>query len=354
MSAPLGRLMVLKRGWCWSALVLLVVGLLLTSGAQAQEKEGDTVIKVGMIGLDTSHAIAFAKEMNREPADPEMQNCRVVVAYPFGSRTIESSASRIPKYTEEMKAMGVEIVDSIDALLAQVDAVLLETNDGTIHLEQALAVFKAGKPVFIDKPVAAQLADVVAIYRVAQEMGVPLFSSSSLRYSKAAQAIRGGSLGKVTGCDTYSPCSTEPSHSDLYWYGIHGVEPLVTVMGTGCQSVTRTSTKDYDVVVGLWDDGRIGTFRGIRAGASGYGGVAFGEKGSAAVGPYEGYRPLVVEIAKFFRTGEVPISPEETLEIYAFMEAAAESRRRNGMRVTLEEVMVKAESDATQRLKALE
>lgn len=332
------------------SLVGLLLSLVSCSLVMAEEK---AVIKVGMIGLDTSHAVAFTKDMNREPADAEMQGCRVVAAYPYGSRTIESSASRIPKYTEEMRELGIEIVDSIDDLLSKVDAVLLETNDGTIHLEQALAVFRAGKPVFIDKPVAAQFADVVAIYRAAEQFKVPVFSSSSLRYSDSAQEIRGGKLGAVTGCDAYSPCSTEPSHSDLFWYGIHGVETLYTVMGTGCESVTRAATKDFDVVVGTWGDGRIGTFRGIRSGASGYGGTAFGEKGVAPVGPYQGYRPLVVQIAAFFATGEVPVSAVETIELYAFMEAAAESTRRGGQRVTIAEVMEKGEADAKVRLQTM-
>lgn len=307
------------------------------SAVAAEEGE----IRVGIIGLDTSHAPAFTKEMNKEPADPAMMGCRVVAAYPYGSRAIESSSSRIPKYTEELNGLGVEIVDSIGALLEKVDCVLLETNDGTLHLEQAMEVFKAGKPVFIDKPVAANLKDVLAIYGAAEKYGVPMFSSSSLRYSSAAQAIRGGSLGAVMGCDAYSPCSLEPSHTDLYWYGIHGVETLFTVMKSGCESVSRTSSDNFEFVVGKWSDGRIGTFRGIRKGSSGYGGHAFGEKGIGQVGPYEGYRPLVVEIAKFFKTKQAPISAEETIEIYAFMEAADESKRQGGRPVSIAEVIEK-------------
>jgi hypothetical protein len=303
--------------------------------------EDNLEIRVGIIGLDTSHSPAFAKEMNREPADPLMQGCRVVAAYPFGSQAIESSASRIPKYTAELQELGVEIVESIDELLTRVDCVMLETNDGTLHLEQALAVFRAGKPVFIDKPVAASLADVLAIYRAAEKFDVPMFSSSSLRYSSSAQAIRNGSLGRVMGCDAYSPCALEPSHAELYWYGIHGVETLFTVMGTGCTSVSRTSSDDFDFAVGLWNDGRVGTFRGIRKGASGYGGNAFGEKGVAAVGPYEGYKPLVQEIATFFKTRKPPISAAETIEIYAFMEAADESKRQGGIPITIASVLEK-------------
>jgi predicted dehydrogenase len=325
----------------------LIALAFLAFNAYADDSE---TLKVGIIGLDTSHVPAFTKSINREPADPAMHNCRVVAAYPYGSRDIESSASRIPKYTAEVKAMGLEVVDSIDDLLSKVDCVLLETNDGRPHLEQALQVFQAGKPVFIDKPTGSKLSEVVAIFTAAKHYGVPMFSSSSLRYSEGAQAIRSGKVGKVLGCDAYSPCSLEKTHVDLYWYGIHGVETLFTCMGTGCQSVQHASTDDLELAVGIWSDGRIGTFRGIRAGKSGYGGTAFGDKGITPIGDYGGYQPLVQQITKFFRTRELPIDPAETVELYAFMQAAYESKKRGGDAVTIAEVMETAEKEANRLL----
>ena len=302
--------------------------------------------KVGIIGLDTSHSVAFTKVLNGANAEADVAGCPVVAAYPHGSKDIESSVSRIPEYTEEMQDLGVKIVDSIDALLDEVDFVLLETNDGRRHLEQALPVFEAGKPVFIDKPIAASLSDAVALFNAAEKYGVPMFSSSSLRYMSSAQEVVNGSVGKVLGATAYSPAHLESTHPDLYWYGVHGVEALFTVMGTGCQSVTRQHTEGADVVVGSWNDGRIGTFRGIRSGELGYGGTAFGETGIASIGPYDGYRPLLVEIVNFFKTGEPPVSAEETLEIFAFMTAADVSKQRNGQSVTLEEVMTEAREKA--------
>ena len=310
--------------------------------AFGQETE---TLKVGIIGLDTSHSIAFTKSLNADPPLPEMKNCRVVAAYPYGSREIESSASRIPKYTEDIKPLGVEIVDSIEALLQQVDCVLLETNDGHPHLQQALEVFRAGKPVFIDKPVASNLSEVVAIYRAAKHYDAKMFSSSSLRFSSGPQAIRADGHGKVYGANSFSPCSIEPTHTELFWYGIHGVETLFTCMGKGCVSVSHTSTDDFELAVGTWSDGRIGTFRGIRKGKSGFGGTAFTAKEIVSVGKFDGYKPLVAQIAKFFRTGESPVDAAETIEIYAFMQSAQESKRR-GERVTIAEVMAEAEKAA--------
>ena len=304
------------------------------------------VLRAGIIGLDTSHATAFTKILNDPKASNDVAGCRVVAAYPEGSPDIRSSVSRVPKYTEQMRKMGVEIVDTIEGLVEKIDVVLLESNDGRPHLEQVMPVLEAGKPVFIDKPVAGSLADAVAIFSAAGKRGVPVFSSSSLRYTEGAQALRDGKIGRILGCDAYSPCSLEKTHPDLFWYGVHGVETLFTVMGTGCRTVSRASTAGTDVVVGVWEDGRVGTFRGGRRGKSGYGGTAFGEKGVAPIGPYGGYRPLVVEIVRFFRTGKPPVSPEETLEIYAFMEAADESKRQGGNPVSVAEVLAKAKEEA--------
>ena len=325
----------------------------LTSSVSAQDAGDSKTLRVGMIGLDTSHCIAFTKILNDENHAQHISGCRVVAVYPKGSPDIESSVSRVPAYTEQIKKLGVEVVNDLDKLVEMVDCVLLETNDGRPHLEQVAPVLKKGLPVFIDKPIAGSLTDAVAIFELGRHYKTPLFSSSSLRYSTGAQALRGGSLGKITGCDTYSPCSLEKTHPDLFWYGIHGVEMLFTVMGPGCESVTRTSTKDFELVAGQWNDGRIGTFRGIRAGGRGYGGTAFGEKGVSPVGKYDGYAPLVVEIVKFFRSKVVPVSEGETLQIYAFMEAADESKRQGGKPVALESVMEKARSEAAKKVAAI-
>ncbi len=294
-------------------------------------------IKIGIIGLDTSHSPAFAKYFN---VTDTSGNFRVVAAYPHGSKDIESSVSRIPKYTEEVKGYGVTIVDSIKKLLETVDAVLLETNDGRLHKEQAFQVIEANKPMFIDKPIAASMADVIAIYKKAGERNVPLFSASSLRYMKTVQDVRyNNAIGKVLGADTFSPATMEPHHPDLFWYGIHGVEILFSVMGPGCESVTRFSKDNMEVVVGLWSDGRMGTFRGTREGKHDYGGTAFGSDGNMVLGPFNGYDGLAVKIAEFFTTKKTPVEDRETLEIYAFMEAADVSKKKGGVSVKLREVM---------------
>lgn len=310
----------------------------------------DRPLKIGIIGLDTSHSPAFTQSLNGPEVRPEFAGCRITAAYPPGSADIPSSVSRIPEYTAKVQALGVEIVDSLPALIARVDAVLLETNDGRPHWEQVLPVLKAGKPVFIDKPIAASLEDTLAIFIAAEHLKVPVFSASALRFTPSTLAIRAGQLGPVTGCDAFSPASLEATHPDLYWYAIHGVETLFTVMGPGCVEVSRMQSPDFESVTGRWADGRIGTFRGIRRGGSGYGGTAFGEKGVQPLGNFAGYDPLLVEIIKFFRNGEPPVAAAETIEIYAFMSAADLSKQRGGGPINVVELIAATRPAAREKV----
>ncbi len=312
--------------------------------------EPGKVIRAGIIGCDTSHVIAFAQEINRPDAVGDLADVEVVAAFPGGSPDVESSRTRVEGYTKQLREMGLTIVDSIPALLEMVDVVLLESVDGRPHLEQVKPVFAAKKPVFIDKPAAGTLTDVVRIFDLAKSTGTPCFSSSSLRFSPGILGMRQHEqVGDVLGVDAYSPCSLEPHHPDLFWYGVHGVELLFTIMGTGCESVARTKEAGVDLVVGQWAGGRVGTFRGLRDGATGYGATVFGTKGILPSGGYSGYQPLVAEICKFFKSGEPPVSAAETIEIFAFMEAADESQRRAGARVSLASVLEKARGLAAGR-----
>jgi len=308
-------------------------------------------LRAGIIGLDTSHVLAFTQTLNKGPKNPDdlpkVAGVKIVAAFPQGSKDIKSSTDRVPEYTEKVKALGVEIVDSVDELVKRVDVVFLESNDGRVHLEQVKPVLAAGKPVFIDKPIAGSLADAIRILDAAKKAKVPLFCSSSLRFGKAVQAVRNGSVGQVKNAETFSPAHLEATHPDLYWYGVHGCESLYTAMGTGCVSVKRSATEDGKIMVtGTWAGGRTGIFREENGqDRKGYGGKAMGDKGEAPIGSYDGYDVLLYAIVDMFRTGKVPVTADETLELYTFMEAADESKRRNGAEVTLKEVLDKARAE---------
>jgi len=306
-------------------------------------------IRVGILGLD-AHGLPFTQILNGPNNTGDLADLHVVAAWPGGSADVPASREILGQSVEPVRKLGVEILDSVDAVLRKSDAVLILSIDGRTHLELARATIAARKPFFIDKPVAASLTDTIRIFELARQAGVPCFSSSSLRYSQGIFGMRDNqAVGKVLGCDAYGRnAPLEPSHPDLFYYGIHGSELLFTIMGPGCVSVSRTRAESADFVVGVWGDGRVGTLRGIREGATNFGATVFGTKGIAPAGKFEGYAPLLVEIARFFKTGKPPIQVQQTLEIYAFMEAADESKRRGGQPVTLESVLAKARAAAAQ------
>lgn len=299
-------------------------------------------LRIGMIGLDTSHVTAFTKLINDSTDPKHVPGGKVVAAFKGGSPDLESSWSRVEGYARELREKwGVEIVDSIEALCSKVDVVMLESVDGRPHLDQVRPVFKARKPVFIDKPVAGSLRDAIEIFRLAKEHDVPCFSSSSLRYYPGLVELKQADVGAIKGAISTGPCTLEPHHPDLFWYGVHPTEALFTVMGPGCEVVVRTSTPDTDVVTGVWKGGRVGTLVGIRDAAAPYRVTVFGTK--KVMDQKEGgdYAPLIQEVMKFFQTKVAPVSAEETVELFAFMEAADESKRQGGAPVRIADVLAK-------------
>ena len=318
-------------------LALILVLSLAISTLYSSEKP----ILVGLIGLDTSHAPAFTKFLNETTNENYVPGTKVVAAYAGGSPDVEASYTRVEEYTNQIRdEYNVEIVATISELLEKVDAIILTSVDGQVHLEQARPVILAKKPVFIDKPMAASLEDVFKIFDLAKKENVPCWSASSLRfYPELQTAIRDSAMGRILGCEAYSPAKLEPHHPDLFWYGVHGVEILFTVMGPDIETVDRVYTDDFDLVTGVWRDGRIGTFRGSRIGKGKYGATIFYEKGVRHVEPGKGslYTPLLKEIVRFFQTGKPPIVPNETIAIFKFMDAAQKSGDNGGQTITIAE-----------------
>lgn len=296
------------------------------------------MIRIGIVDFDTSHVVAFTQRLNHIGTTEEqcVDGAKVVVGCPGESIM---SPERIPEFTKTMQEYGVPLVEEPAEIIGKVDAVLIEAVDGSVHYERAKPFLEAGIPMFIDKPFTCSLAGAKKIADLADKKGIPLFSSSSLRYALEVTALKekGGEVGKVVGADTYSPASQHPRNPGFFNYGIHGIETLYALMGPGCQSVRCVSTEGTDVVTGLWEDGRIGTMRGTRQGAHSYGFTAFCEK-SVQVSTINAayiYRELLKRIVETFATGKPPIDISETIEIVAFIEAANSSAQQGGKKVDL-------------------
>lgn len=313
------------------------LALLATIAARAAE------LRIGLVGMDTSHVTAYLGILNDPKNKDHVPGARIVAGFKGGSADVESSRTRVDGFVQTaQEKYGVKMYDSVEELAKNVDAILILAVDGRPHLDQFRRTLAAKKPVFIDKPLAGSLKDAIEIVRLSREHKVPVFSSSSLRYSPDSPARQLEKVGDVAAVYSFGPAELEPHHPDMFWYGIHAVEAMYAVMGPGCQQVVRTHTKNTDVITGVWSGGRVGTMQGNRNGKAGYGVTAIGSKGVVKGGEKHSYKPLVEEYLKFFQTGISPVPLDTTIELLAFMEAADESKRRGGAPVTLAEVMKKA------------
>lgn len=293
-------------------------------------------LRAGIIGTDTSHVPQFTKTLNSHPE----WKVKVVAAFKGGSPDLPISATRVDKFSATIQQAGVELVDSIDALLAKVDVVLLESVDGRPHLAQVTPVFKAGKRVFIDKPLAASLEDARRIAALSKQTGTAFFSASSARFQADIPAIKkNSSIGKTTKVQATYVLNKIDFHPDLFYYGIHGVEALYAVMGPGCTRLSRKIEGDADITTCTWKDGRIGVYHGIpKADPKLPLLTVWGDKGTVNASGGGGYDALIEKIAEFFHTGRAPVDVAETIEVFEFMTAAQLSKERNGAEVALSEL----------------
>jgi len=296
------------------------------------------MIRLGIVDFDTSHAVEFTKRLNHVGIadDQWVEGAKVVAGVP-GTSAIAPQV--IPKNLETLKGYGVEILDDPAALFGKIDAVLIEAVDGSVHLARAMPFLERGIPTYVDKPFACSLADARTMMNLAMSKHIPMMSSSSLRYAPEIVAAAGGKgpLGAIIGATTYGPCELHPRNPGMFHYGIHAVEMLFTLMGSGCKKVSCVSEPGADVATGVWSDGRVATVRGLRAGSHDYGFTVFGEKGikTEGVGTKYIYRELLKKIVGMFETKQVPIDPRETLEIVGFIESALKSSQSGGAMVEI-------------------
>lgn len=285
-----------------------------------------------MIGLDTSHCEAFTKLLN-DPSHPfHVPGGKIEVAYAGGSPDLEVSYSRVDKITAALRdEHGVEILSTPEEVAEKSDAIFLTAVDGRVHLDLFQRIVKFRKPTFIDKPFAVTTDEAKQMFELAKAYNVPLMSASAIRFSENLQNnLTDKGSGDVIGADCFGPMNIQPKLPGLYWYGIHSIDVLYRIMGKGCKQVTSTTNEDYEYVIGVWEDGRIGTVRGNRKGNKLFGASIHRESETDFIYATKQEKPiyagLVEDALNLFKTGKASIEPEETIEVIRFIEAANESR----------------------------
>jgi predicted dehydrogenase len=338
-------------------LLLVCLSLFLFSISQAQETAAPEKppVKIGVLGLDNYQAVAYAQLFNSPKATGDLAGVRVVAAYPIGSDAIAESRTSLPKWKEQIGKFGVEMVDSVDELLKRCDAVMIMSLDGRQHLKQVEPVLRAKKPVYIGRPLAGSLEDAIAVFKLAEETKTPCWSSSQHRFSPGFSGMKNHpEVGRVLGCDVYGGGNGPDETPGFIWSSLHSIETLYAIMGPGVVSVTCTSTDFAEQFTCVWSDGRVGTYRGIKQGAVKYSATVFGDKGVSTAGiyghgvpvkgvvptndEYMGYKGNAIEMAKFYKGGQAPVTAAETIEIFTLLKAAEMSKAAGGTTVKLTDV----------------
>jgi predicted dehydrogenase len=341
---------------------LLPIAVILLAAATVR---AGNPVRVGILGIDNYQCVEYTKHFNDPKAEEDFAGLRVTAAYAATSDSYPESAALAARWKEQLLGLyakpanpadaavpPIEFVGSLDELLARCDAVMIMSLDGRQHLAQATAVLKAGKRLFIGRPLASSVEDAVAIMKVAEETKTPCWSSSQHRYSPGFIGMRNHpEVGKVLGCDVYGGWDVKAAEADRFIRPLHSIETLYAILGRGVVSVSCNSTPSAESITATWNDGRVGTYRGIKEGAVKYSATVFGDKGVSTAGiyghgvpvqgvvptndKYMGYEGIAHEMAKFFKGGPVPVKAEETLEIYSFLLAAEESKAKEGAPVKL-------------------
>ncbi len=300
----------------------------------------DKTLSVGLIGLDTSHVIAFTKLLN-DPSDPNhLPGAKVTVAFPGGSPDFDLSINRVEGYTNDLRdKQGVKMLESPQAVAEAADLVFIESVDGRAHLDLFKKTVASGKPTFIDKPFATTVADARAMLDLAAKHNIPLMSCSALRYAQSTIAAM-EETGEIVGCDTYGPMAEIPSQPGLLWYGIHQIEMIQRVMGPGCVSARAYRNDGCDLCTFEWNDGRLATFRGLRGTKTGFGLSVHRKEGSRMYDitkdtkPY--YAGLLAAILRSLPNGKTETSPTDIMQVMQMI-AAANQSRQSGQTVKVEQ-----------------
>ncbi|MBN9347900.1 MAG: Gfo/Idh/MocA family oxidoreductase [Devosia sp.] len=200
-------------------------------------------MRIGLVGVDGSHAEDFLRHFNIEGRHRDI----AVTAFWGGDEARKAELQAL--------APGLRAADSLDRLIADVDAVIVGARHGDLHLPHALPAIAAGKFVFVDKPFTCTVGNAVALIDAAERAGTPLLSGSALRWQaetvmlKARLAYLDGPFA-ISGYGTWYPDS---EYGGAIFYAIHTIELMQELVGTRWSNL-RVESGDHPII--SYDAGR--------------------------------------------------------------------------------------------------
>ena len=280
-------------------------------------------IRCAIIGLDTSHATEFPKFIQDPAMEAEFQVKSMTVTRTLRFGTPFQKKEGLDKRQVYLESIGIRVTENFEEAVSDCDAIFIEINDPTLHLEYFRKCAVLGKPIFLDKPFADTLEHAGEILKTARENHVRFFTASSLRFD--ANIVKAHEeMPEIEQGITWGPLGRASAGSSVVWYGVHTFEMLEKIMGTGAIAVTSVPDRMGVVCTVAYEDGRRGVVQLTRGNYS-YGGVLRKEGENRMftfVGGKHLYHNLVEDIGRFFagETDGVPLN--ESYEIMAMLEAA--------------------------------
>ncbi len=287
------------------------------------------MIRIGVVNIDTSHPLAFAKYL------AQGERARYVAVYNDGFRGDDEVDAFIRQFGLEKRC------GSVEELVEDVDIGFLQGCDWDLHLRHALPFLQRGKPVFIDKPLVGRLADCRELERLAAQ-GAVILGSSSLRYAPEIadflakpESERGATLNVfgTVGVDEFN-------------YGIHIVEGIGAILGTGAVSTTYVGAseaegKRCESFFVRFDNGRTALYNTCHGVWQPFDFVITTTKSTYALRADTGnlYAALLDGICDTLETGQNHLAPVEALtESVKILLAGRLSRERGGSEVRLADI----------------
>lgn len=291
------------------------------------------MITIGMIGADSTHTESYAKLVNL-PAAPLYGRAKVVKLW---GEDADQARTKAEQYQIP------EVVSTPEAAITGVDLVMICNRYGDDHTAPARLALAAGVPTFVDKPFANDFTDVRALVQLAADKQVPLMSCSAVRYAVEVNTLqtRLPDFGQLTCAVTSGPAAGDfpnPRARHPFFYGIHPVELLHTLLGPGAEAVTTRRTPRCDVGLVHYPDGRQGVINLLQKSPSLYHGAVYGERDWAEINIRnwdDFYVETLSRIITMAETGAPPYPIAWAVEVMAILTALLRSAEQGGETVTL-------------------
>lgn len=292
--------------------------------------------RVGLLGTENSHAMAFAKTLNLpDPETGELlyPDFKVVACFAHDKAPSEAIVKEC--------GADIVIVESPEEMVDLVDCAMITSRHGKYHKEFALPFLKVGKPCFIDKPFTASVEDAKELVELIEKNNLLVTGGSGCKFvpqiEDLIREIKRGDIGELASCVFSFPGDRKSEYAGIFFYGQHLIEMVIKTFGDGIESVACFEKKDHLTAIARYAD--IDVVMNFTP-ANRYLAVAYGKKGNIVKElDISGIYPAeVANFVKMIREGKMPVSLNDIVLPVYVLTAMEKSLAEGGRDVKLAEL----------------